>query len=69
MRYKAMAVRLRQATETRDPKPTSALLDEMPRHDVVAAILADSEPVFARVFGYLERRLSPEALGEEEMIE
>ena len=62
MRYKAMAVRLRQVTDTRDPKPTAALLDETPRHDAVAAILADSEPVFARVFAALENRLAPETV-------
>ena len=62
MRYKAMAVRLRQATGTHDPKPTSALLAETPRHDVVAAILADSEPVFSRVFSALEHMLSPDTV-------
>ena len=59
MRYKAMAVRLRQATGTKDPKPTSALLEETPRHGVVAKILEDPEPVFSRVFGALEHILSP----------
>ena len=62
MRYKAMAMRLRQATGTRDPKPTSALLDETPRHKVVAAILADPDPVFSRVFAALEHMLSPDAV-------
>ena len=62
MRYKAMAARLRQATDTRDPKPTSALLEETPRHDTVATILADSEPVFSRVFDILEHMLSPETV-------
>ena len=62
MRYKAMAVRLRQATGTRDPKPTSALLEEMPHHGVVAAILADSKPVFSRVFSALEHMLSPDTV-------
>ena len=62
MRYKAMAMRLRQATGTRDPKPTSALLDETPRHEVVAAILADPDPVFSRVFAALEHTLSPDAV-------
>ena len=49
MRYKAMAVRLRQVTDTRDPKPTAALLDETPRHDAVAAILAalSAPPILA----------------------
>ena len=62
MRYKAMAARLRQATGTKDPKPTSALLEETPRHGVVAKILEDPEPVFSRVFGALEHILSPEAV-------
>ena len=62
MRYKAMAARLRQATGTKDPKPTSALLEETPRHGVVAKILEDPEPVFSRVFGALEHMLSPEAV-------
>ena len=62
MRYKALAVRLRQATGTRDPTPTSALLDARPRHEAVAAILADEAPVFARVFLGLEHMLSPGAV-------
>ena len=62
MRYKAMAARLRQATGTKDPKPTSALLEETPRHGVVAKILEDPEPVFSRVFGALEHILWPETV-------
>jgi len=61
MRYKAMATRLRQATGTKDPTPTSTLLDE-PRHDVVAALLADTEPVFSRMFAALEHMLSPDTV-------
>ena len=61
MRYKALAVRLRQATDTRDPTPTSALLDG-PRHEAVAEILADPAPVFSHVFSALEHRLSPDAV-------
>ena len=62
MRYKAMAARLRQATGTKDPKPTSALLDETPRHDVVAAILEEGAPVFTRLFAELEHMLSPDTV-------
>ena len=62
MRYKALAMRLRQATDTRDPTPTSALLDAKPRHEVVAALLADSEPVFERLFAAVDRLVSPETL-------
>ena len=62
MRYKALAVRLRQATETTDPKPTAALLDETPRHELVATLLAEPDPVFTHVFAALERALSPETV-------
>ena len=62
MRYKAMAMRLRQATGTEDPKPTAALLDETPRHELVATLLADETPVFSRVFAALEHSLSPETV-------
>ena len=61
MRYKALAVRLRQATDTKDPTPTAALLDE-PRHEAVAALLASDEPVFSHVFAELEFRLSPDTV-------
>ena len=54
MRYKAMAIRLRQATETKDPKPTSALLAETPRHEVVDEILKD----FRTTFSSLEETLA-----------
>ena len=59
MRYKALAVRLRQATETKDPKPTAKLLSAKPLHTVVAQILADEEPVFSQVFAILDHLLSP----------
>ena len=62
MRYKAMAMRLRQATDTQDPKPTSALLDETPRHEVVLAILAEPTPVFSQVFTTLECIISPDTV-------
>ena len=62
MRYKALAVRLRQATETKDPKPTAALLDESPRHEVVEALLADPRPVFSGLFAALEHLVSPETV-------
>ena len=62
MRYKALAVRLRQATETKDPKPTAALLDESPRHEVVEALLADPRPVFSGLFAALEHMVSPETV-------
>ena len=61
MRYKALAIRLRQATDTRDPTPTSALL-EGPRHEAVEEILSDPAPIFSRVFSALEHRLSPDTV-------
>ena len=61
MRYKALAVRLRQVTETKDPKPTSKLLKK-PYHKAVEKILSDEKPVFSHVFGALEHLLSPETV-------
>ena len=61
MRYKALAVRLRQATGTKDPKPTSKLLVK-PFHKVVATILAEEEPVFSRVFSMVEHMLMPQTV-------
>jgi hypothetical protein len=58
MRYKALAVRIRQATETKDPKPTSRLLVK-PLHKAVKNILAEESPVFAQVFAMVEYMLSP----------
>jgi hypothetical protein len=58
MRYKALAIRLRQATGTKDPKPTSKLLVK-PLHKAVAKILAEEEPVFARVFAMAEQIFRP----------
>lgn len=62
MRYKAMAVRLRQATGTEDPVPTAALLDEKPQKALVTELLAGEKPVFSHVFDELEWRLSPETV-------
>ena len=62
MRYKALAVRLRQATGTRDPTPTSALLDAEPRHEVVSEVVLRDDPVFEHLFVDLELRLSPAAV-------
>ncbi len=61
MRYKALAVRLRQVTETKDPTPTSALLDE-PRKEKVVALLSETKPFFTHVFEYLEHELSAETV-------
>jgi hypothetical protein len=59
MRYKALATRLRQATETKDPTPTSKLLKE-PRSEIVTTLLADPKPVFSQLFNDVDRLISAE---------
>ena len=61
MRYKAMAMRLRQATETKDPTPTSALLDK-PRCEIVETLLADPSPVFSQLFEAVDRLVSADCV-------
>lgn len=60
MRYKALAVRLRQVTETKDPTSTSVLL-EKPLENKVESIL-EGEPIFSHLFGQLEYMLAPETV-------
>ncbi len=66
MQYKALAKKLRQATETHDPKPTAALLTDEPRPRVVLEILRCSN--FFKIEKVLEKYLSPEAVGECEAV-
>ena len=61
MRYKALAIRVRQATGTKDPKPTSKLLVK-PFHKAVARIIAEEEPVFAHVFVMVEQALTTKSV-------
>jgi hypothetical protein len=61
MRYNALAMRIRQATNTKDPKPTAKLLVK-PLHNIVATILVEEAPVFAHVFATVEHLLSPETV-------
>ena len=61
MRYKAMAMRLRQATGTKDPTPTSALLDK-PQCEIVETLLADPRPVFSQLFEAVDRLVSAECV-------
>ena len=63
MRYKSLAIRLRQATGTKDPKPTSKLLAK-PHHKAVTKILSDEAPVFARVFAMVEQMLTSPVIPE-----
>ena len=61
MRYKAMAIKLRQATGTHDPKPTSALLRK-PRPELVDTILADPTPTFASLERLIVHGIDPDAV-------
>ena len=61
MRYKAMAVKLRQATGTKDPTPTERLLDE-PRCEVVAGLLEDFRITFSSLEAGVSRLVDPEAV-------
>ncbi len=61
MRYKALAVRLRQATDTRDPTPTSALLEE-PKRELVAELISKEDRAFSHLFAEVEYRLSPDTV-------
>ena len=63
MRYKALAIRIRQVTGTKDPKPTSKLLVK-PHHEAIAKVLSDEAPVFARVFAMVEQMLTPAFISE-----
>ena len=60
MRYKAMAIRLRQATATEDPEPTERMMAATPPHPVVAEILADPRNTFESIEEHLRRALSPD---------
>ena len=66
MRYKAMAVKLRQATGTKDPTPTERLLDE-PRCELVEGLLKDFRMTFSSLEAGVSRLVDPEAvLADEE---
>ncbi len=59
MRYKAMAIHLRQATETKDPMPTEILLNK-PHHKVIVEIFDDPRNTFISIMNVLNYYLSPE---------
>ena len=61
MRYKAMAIKLRQATGTKDPKPTEYLLRK-PMHPVVKEILSQSQVTFSIIIDVIDRHISPERI-------
>ena len=59
MRYKAMAIKLRQAASVSDPTPTDLLL-EAPVSVTVTAILEECDGTFAGLIAAIERRLDPD---------
>ena len=61
MRYKALATRLRQLTQTHDPVPTSRLLEE-PLDEKVAALLGAPSRTFSQLFADVDYQLSPETV-------
>ncbi len=65
MSYKAMAMKLRQATETVDPQPTVELLEEG-RPEIVVKILAQPEETLVSILRVLDDYLSPERVFLEE---
>ena len=62
MRYKAMAVKLRQATETKDPTPTEALLKEEPKREFIAEILGGEENTFEGLVRDIEFAVNPDSV-------
>ena len=61
MRYKAMAIKLRQATDVKDPKPTKCLLRK-PYHPVVEEIFSSPQVTFACILDVIDRHISPDRI-------
>ena len=62
MRYKAMAIKLRQVTKTVDPMPTEELLREKPKREFIAEILADGRKTFESLVSAIDFELDPETV-------
>ena len=62
MRYKAMAIKLRQATKTIDPMPTEELLKENPKREFIAEILADEKKTFKSLISAIDFALDPKTV-------
>ena len=62
MRYKAMAKKLRQATGTVDPTPTSALLDEKQPKELISEVRKDFRITFSSLMEAIEFEIDPEAV-------
>jgi hypothetical protein len=61
MRYKAMAIKLRQVTEMKDPKPTKWLLRK-PYHPVAEEIFSRPQATFACILDVIDRYISPDRI-------
>ena len=59
MRYKAMAIKLRQATKTVDPKPTEELLREEPKREFIAELLGGDGNTFEGLVAAIEFEIDP----------
>ena len=59
MRYKAMAIRLRQATGTVDPMPTEELLREEPKREFIAELLSAPGNTFDGLLATIEFKIDP----------
>lgn len=69
MRYKAMAIKLRQVTKTIDPMPTAELLREKPKREFIAEILADERNSFESLISAIDFELDPRTvLTEKPMV-
>ena len=59
MRYKAMAIKLRQATKTVDPMPTEELLREEPKREFIAELLGGDGNTFEGLVRAIEFEIDP----------
>ena len=68
MRYKALAIKLRQATGTEDPVPTEKLLDE-PQKEEVRELLEDFRMTFSSIEEGVVALVDPKAVFAERLPE
>ena len=69
MRYKAMAIKLRQVTETSDPVPTERLLAAKKPHEIVTEIRADARNTFVALLETIDFHLAPENILRNRRVE
>ena len=61
MRYKALAMRMKQIAKICDPEPAACLMKE-PHRTAIAPVLDVFPPVFSRMFADADAMLSPDAI-------